>query len=396
MLGLAAGMIVIASMGKFSGAFIGGTLGGMTWRESLALGCGMNARGSTEVIVATLGVTMGVLSQGLFTTIVVMAIVTTMAMPPMLRWALSLVPLRPDEQQRLDREAAEAAGFVSNFERLLVAVDQSPSGRQASRLAGSLAGAGRIVTTVLPVDDQADDEAAPPEPAEEPGDAVKVAGEQVVAPGADPSRPAPPLSVETRRPNKPIEDAVPEHAEKGFDFLVVGVEPAFEGGHFSERVTRVTQGFDGPCAIVVTRGFHRDDPDRVEREILVPVTGTPYSRHGAELALAFAQANKATVTAINVAGSSREPASPNVGSDRNQAAILREIVLLGEHMDVAVKLVPRRGGTPEQTILHQMKLRPYDVVVMGVSRLPGDALAFGDVADAILEHAEKSIVLVSS
>src|SRR5271165_1202187 len=84
MLLLALGMIVIASLGKFSGALVGGALGGLTVRESLALACCMNARGSTEVIVATLGVSAGVLNEALFTTIVVMAVVTTMAMPPML------------------------------------------------------------------------------------------------------------------------------------------------------------------------------------------------------------------------------------------------------------------------------------------------------------------------
>ena len=49
----------------------------------------MNARGSTEVIVASIGLSMGVFSQNLFTMIVAMAVITTMAMPPMLRWALA-------------------------------------------------------------------------------------------------------------------------------------------------------------------------------------------------------------------------------------------------------------------------------------------------------------------
>src|SRR6266851_9535077 len=60
---LSLGFIAIASVGKFSGAFLGGTISGLTWRESLALGWGMNARGSTEVIVATLGLSMGALSH---------------------------------------------------------------------------------------------------------------------------------------------------------------------------------------------------------------------------------------------------------------------------------------------------------------------------------------------
>ena len=51
--------------------------------------------------------------------ILAMAIVTTMAMPPMLRWALARVPLREEEKARLDREAFDAEGFVTNMERLL-------------------------------------------------------------------------------------------------------------------------------------------------------------------------------------------------------------------------------------------------------------------------------------
>ena len=82
----------IASLGKFAGAFAGGTLAGLSPRESFALGTGMNARGSTEVIVATIGLSMGALSENLFTMIVAMAMITTMAMPPTLRWALARLP----------------------------------------------------------------------------------------------------------------------------------------------------------------------------------------------------------------------------------------------------------------------------------------------------------------
>src|SRR6266850_7083410 len=112
----------------------------------------MNARGSTEVIVASIGLSMGVLNQALFTTIVTMAVVTTMSMPPMLRRALGRLPIRPEEAARLEREEFEARGFVSNIERLLVAVDASPSGQLASRLVGLLAGARRIPATVIHFD----------------------------------------------------------------------------------------------------------------------------------------------------------------------------------------------------------------------------------------------------
>jgi len=77
---LTLGLILIASVGKFSGAFAGAYWGGLTRREALALGCAMNARGATEVIVASIGLSMGVLTQNLYTLIVTMAMITTMIM----------------------------------------------------------------------------------------------------------------------------------------------------------------------------------------------------------------------------------------------------------------------------------------------------------------------------
>src|SRR5262249_18973205 len=114
-------VIAMASLGKFAGAFIGGRMGGLNFRESLALGCGMNSRGSTEVIVATIGLSSGVLSESLYTVIVAMAVVTTMAMPPTLRWTLARLPLGAEEKKRLEREEFEARGFLTNMERLLSA-----------------------------------------------------------------------------------------------------------------------------------------------------------------------------------------------------------------------------------------------------------------------------------
>src|SRR5262249_18387200 len=142
-------LIAAASIGKFAGAFVGGAIGGLSARAGLALACGMNARGSTEIIVASIGLSMGALSQDLFTMIVTMAVVTTMAMPPMLRWSLPRVPIGKSEKERLDREDIEAKGFVANLERLLLAVDDSPNGRFASRLVGLLAGPRGIPITVL-------------------------------------------------------------------------------------------------------------------------------------------------------------------------------------------------------------------------------------------------------
>jgi Kef-type K+ transport system membrane component KefB len=146
---LTLGLIAIATIGKFAGAFLGGELGGLTRREALALATGMNARGSTEVIVATIGLSMGALSQDLFTMIVTMAIVTTLAMPPTLALGARPAADPQGEKERLEREEMEARGFVSKLERLLVAVDDSANGQFGSRVAGMIAGTRSMPTTVM-------------------------------------------------------------------------------------------------------------------------------------------------------------------------------------------------------------------------------------------------------
>ena len=121
----------------------------LTGAESLALATGLNARGSTEVIIASIGLSMGVLSNQLYTMIVAMAVVTTMVMPPTLRWMLARVPLREEEAKRLEKEEAEERESVPKMERALVYLDDSPNGQLAASLAGMFAARQQVLTTVM-------------------------------------------------------------------------------------------------------------------------------------------------------------------------------------------------------------------------------------------------------
>ena len=152
LLGFALLLIGIASIGKLGGCYLGSRVARLNHPEALAVGFAMNARGSTEVILATIGLTIGVLNQQLFTVIVLMAVVTTVCMPSLLRWALALVPMRDEEKARLEREAAEEKDFMPKLERVLIALDDGDNGRFASRLAGWLIGARHLTATVMEVD----------------------------------------------------------------------------------------------------------------------------------------------------------------------------------------------------------------------------------------------------
>jgi Kef-type K+ transport system membrane component KefB len=79
-----AAIILVATAGKFGGTLAAARLAGHEWRTATSLGVLMNTRGLMELIVLNVGLDLGVISPALFTMMVVMAIVTTMATTPLL------------------------------------------------------------------------------------------------------------------------------------------------------------------------------------------------------------------------------------------------------------------------------------------------------------------------
>jgi Kef-type K+ transport system membrane component KefB/nucleotide-binding universal stress UspA family protein len=395
-LALTVGLIVIASIGKFGGAFIGGKLGGLTFRESIALGTGMNARGSTEVIVATIGLSMGALSQNLFTMIVAMAVITTTAMPPTLRWALARLPMRKDEKQRLEREEMEARGFVPKLERLLLAVDESANGRFASRVAGLLAGGDAMPTTVMHIKtDKKTGKAA----AEAEQEKAKIAAETVKAfagragrAQTEEEKSDTKLAVTTIVENSPKPKAVAAEAEKGYDLMIVGLEKTVaRHNEFHENIASLAAGFEGPLAVADVRDKLLEHPLHGKLDMLVPVNGTEMSRRAAEVAIAIARARRASVTALYVA-----PRGRKKRSRQYEEAILKDIVELAESYELELRTRVRADVAAEEAILKETARGKHNLIVLGVGRRPGEKLSFGDTAATLLEKSEKSLLFLAS
>jgi Kef-type K+ transport system membrane component KefB/nucleotide-binding universal stress UspA family protein len=398
---LGCGLIVIASVGKFAGAFVGGRIGGLTGRESLALASAMNARGSTEVIVASIGLSTGVLSQNLFTLIVAMAVTTTMAMPPMLRWALRRLPLRSGERQRLEREELDARGFVPNLERLLLAVDGSANGKFASRLAGVIAGSGDKPTTIIEIGADGRPETSARKRAAEPKTRVRNAATQTVTLAANPQEEKRgSVDVTTRAAQATSGEAVADEAQKGYDLLIVGIEKmrATRGG-FSPQITRTVNGFDGPLAVAIAGGRLATGSEPIGR-ILVPVNGTDVSRRAAETAFAFARSAGSRVTALYVAsgrpGAAGERARRSIATRRNEEAVLKDITELADRYDARVRTALRIDVAAEDAILKEANRGGYDLIVLGVTRRPGETLFFGNMAAAVLERCDTAILFLAS
>ncbi len=408
LLALTVALVAIASLGKFAGAFAGGQLAGLTLKESFALGTGMNARGSTEVIVATIGLSMGALSENLFTMIVAMAIITTMAMPPTLRWALARLPMRRQERQRLEREEMEAKGFVPKLERLLLAVDGSANGKFAARIAGLIAGSSGMPTTVMSIKtDKKTGKAAAEvakEKAAEAGETVKEfagqAGKAAQAADASPAdkkqkpeetKAEPKLDVTTKPQQAPKPEVVAAEAKKGYDLLIIGLDKMVaRKNEFADDVGKLAAGFEGPLAVADARGLHRAEPLPGRLSLLVPVNGTDVSRRAAEVAIVLARVSQAPLTALYVNPGGKR------GARTYEEAILKDIVQLADTYDLTIRTAVRADMAPDDAILKEAARGKHNLLVMGVGRRPGEKLFFGDTAAALLEKSEGSLLFVAS
>jgi Kef-type K+ transport system membrane component KefB/nucleotide-binding universal stress UspA family protein len=389
---LTLGLILIASVGKFSGAFAGAYWGGFTRREALALGCALNARGATEVIVASIGLSMGVLTQNLYTLIVTMAMITTMIMPPTLRWTLNRVPLSPEEKARLEKEEVESRGFVPGLERLLVAVDDSVNGTFVARLAGLIAGTRGMPVTVLQEDIE-----IPPGRAANVLKGAAAAGRPSDR-GTAQARP-PAVDVTTRSQKALSAEAVALEANRGYDLLMIGRNTVRGGaGEFHEGVSRVAAAFEGPVAVALALGAHAQNASCANFNILAPITGSEVSRHGAEVAVALARATHCPLTVLYVAAqSTRAKTLAILGAQRReQEAVLKDIVKIADQYGVRVRTAVTAHASPAKAILEQARRGKQNLIVMGVSRRPGETLSFGEVAAAVLENTERSVLFVAS
>ena len=76
----------VAMAGKILGTTLFYLPSGFGWREGITVGTGMNGRGAVEIVIAGIGLEMGIISAEIFSILVFMAIFTTLSVPIFLTW----------------------------------------------------------------------------------------------------------------------------------------------------------------------------------------------------------------------------------------------------------------------------------------------------------------------
>lgn len=307
---LTAGAMVL----KFGGVAVAAKLAHRSWREAVALGVTLNGRGTLQVVIAAGGLAIGVFSTATYTVVIVLAIASSLAVPPLLRLVISGWEGSPDERSRLEHEARMARNVVVRGDRIFCATAGSPSSLLAAGVvhaAWPSAAEATVVSISLRTGGGPHSEVDATAAAGEPGSRGAEAIADVTGVLTGRSIEAKELGAED------VLEAIVAEANLGYGVLVLGAATRPQPGRLLSAVVDEVL-VRSPIPMVIARtatttnrppavrgpawGWHADghadghaeDPLhgllRSFGRVLVPVNGTPASRAGEELAGGLAAA----------------------------------------------------------------------------------------------------------
>ncbi|NBC82412.1 MAG: sodium:proton exchanger [Bacteroidetes bacterium] len=103
-------VILLAIIGKIVGTALFYLPSGHGWREGITVGAGMNGRGAVEVIIAGIGLELGIIDNKIFSILVFMAIFTTMTVPLLLKWTTTWLRRRGELVEMSQRKGIIVLG----------------------------------------------------------------------------------------------------------------------------------------------------------------------------------------------------------------------------------------------------------------------------------------------
>lgn len=384
-------VILIAVTGKVVGTYAGARLIGKKdhW-TALSYGAGLNARGALEIIIATVGLQVGILGQEMFSIIVVMAMATSIMAPFALRFVLERVVPGQEEQARLDREEVAAGTLVDSIHRVLLPVrarDDEPGAVQTieARLLRLLERQTNLSITLFTVVEAERREEARAYL----GDIKEVFKDWEVAMKV--------VSAEEAA------DAILEESQKDYDLIVVGAPESTDATDvvFNPIIDMIVRM--APCPTMVVRGGPVPEDWR-PRNILIPTNGSMAARRAAEVAFSMASGDdEVDVTVLTVplkeGESHRGEMAGNLRERRLEVS--QQIVQNLEELGISLGAEPtgtvREGDDPETVILEEIEAQGHDLLVIGTDVRPGsDRLHIGPRVERILYGASCPVLILNT
>ncbi len=112
-------VMAVAFVGKIAGTALFYLPARHGWREGVVIGAGMNGRGAVEIILAGIGLKLGLIDERMFSILVFMAIVTTASVPLFLKWGRDWLLRRGELVRSADKRNAVVIIGASATARVL-------------------------------------------------------------------------------------------------------------------------------------------------------------------------------------------------------------------------------------------------------------------------------------
>lgn len=390
-------IIVAASLAKLVGSYVGSRLASLHPREGVLLGLGLNPRGTLEIVIATVGLSLGVFNEASYTAIMVMTITLSMAAPPLLRAVARSWHGTHEEQARLRREASLQRNVMVKPERVLLPSQGGPNSIVAAQLLHLVWPEG-VRASVLTVGTEADRDGVQA--------VLDVFGER----GAD--------LIEV--PDDDAAQAILHEARLGYGVIGLGAPTdQTEGGVVSPLVDALLTATPLPLVIVRrARGLDRRLPGAFARGVIAISPDAP-SRTAQEIGFGLS-ANIGTEMVLVHAVAEAPPAPgkpgpasrPRAPGGRGEAPsavltdppdldvaelVVAEAASLGEELDARVRTEIRSGTSAVESILAAVDESGADLLIIGAElrRLEGRPF-LGHKVEQLLASCPATVVVVAT
>lgn len=391
LLGITLLVIGVAVLCKMLGVYVGSRwIGKSDHWTAIFFGAGLNARGSIGIIVANIGLSLSIINQDMFSIIVMMAIVTSVMSPFILRWAVAHITPEQEELARLEQERIKKSSLVANIQRVLLPIRlretvsplQSIEAQLLSRLSVKSPNLSLTLLTINGNDGERN--------------GTSEFLDKVAALFSLKS-----ISKKSLSGTQPA-DLILNEAQNDYDLVVVGATEGRAKAEvlFTPVVDHVIRYSPKPTMLVQGRELPED---WAPRRILVPSNGSLASHRAAELGFALATDPTDEVIILQVVEDNPTPQhldSSGVLQERQRIVAysnVESLQKLGQMQNVIVSTSVQVGGEPESVILETAKRQQIDLIILGTNvGIDSNRLYLGPRVERILTNAPCPVVVLNA
>ncbi len=390
-------LFVVASLVKGGLGALGARLGGLPTWEAALVGVGLNLKGGTDVIVAILGVELGLLPARLYTMYAIVAILTVLVSPPLLAVLEKKAPPGRAELARLNREEARRRAYLPTLERVLAPVLPELCPAAAAWVVERIAVAKGMEGEIFDITEFA---VEPPRGRESPSVAALAEADQSLHEAGR----LPQVELSQRHASGHT-DALRAilAAAAGHGLIAIGAPTPAAGdadtlslGELQERLID-----EATTDVLVVVGDDKVLAATPIARILVAVNGFEYSLAAGDVAAYVAKATGAELVLLTVAHAKMDPLFWDENEHRGLLEagyrVLRELTFRIGRLGVRTNEKVELGEDPGAEIVRELRRQPYQLVVLGaLDRGSEDHMDLGGhIRTVLVEGATPAVLLVT-